>query len=79
MYQSPTPYPLDHEGNELLGLKTFESILICFPFDHPSLPQTGLKSMGSIEPTEPNATPGLSSTYPGPNLEFQPTGATTYI
>ena len=42
-HQSPTPYPLGHEGNELIGLKTFERVLICFPFDHPSLRQIGLK------------------------------------
>ena len=38
------PYPLGHEGNELFSLKTFESIIICFPFDHPSLRQIGLRN-----------------------------------
>ena len=28
-------------------MKTFESILICFPFDHPSLRQIGLSKVES--------------------------------
>ena len=46
-YQSPTPHPLGHGGNELFELKTIESILIFSPFDQPSL-----RHIGSMQPAQ---------------------------